>query len=139
MSKKVIISPQNEEDDKCFKWAVIAALHHEEIGNNPQRISKLRRFEDDYEWGGLEFSFAINKIDIFDWKNIFVNVLAIEGGKKKLYILRKAKFDGQRTANLLLIANDEKRHYASIKNLSQLLVSSNSDGKRRKHLYLKWL
>ena len=25
-----------EEDDECFKWAVIAALHYEEIGNDPQ-------------------------------------------------------------------------------------------------------
>ena len=36
-------------------------------------------------------------------------------------------------ANLLLIAQEGKRHYAMIKNLSQLLTSSNSNGTRREH------
>ena len=40
-SKKAVINPQNK-DEKCFKWAVIAALHHEEIKKHHQRISKLR-------------------------------------------------------------------------------------------------
>ena len=40
-SKKAVINPQNK-DEKCFKWAVIAALHHEEIKKDHQRISKLR-------------------------------------------------------------------------------------------------
>ena len=29
-NKKAVINPQNK-DEECFKWAVIAALHHEEI------------------------------------------------------------------------------------------------------------
>ena len=33
-SKKAVINPQNK-DEECFKWAVIAALHHEEIKHNP--------------------------------------------------------------------------------------------------------
>ena len=131
-SKKAVINPQNEEDEKCFKWAVIAALQHKEIGNNPQRITKLRRFEGNYEWGGLEFPIALNNIDVFKWKNdVSVNVLAIGGWKEKLYILRKSKFNYQgaelrRTANLHLIDQEEKRQYAAIKNLSRLLGSSNS-------------
>ena len=56
---------------------------------------------------------------------MFVNVLGIEGGKEKLYILRKAKFNGQRLANLLLIDQEGKKHYSVIKNLCQLLGSSN--------------
>ena len=52
--KKAIINPRNEEDAECFKWAVLAALHYEEIGNNPERILKLRRFESNYDWSELE-------------------------------------------------------------------------------------
>ena len=44
--KKAIINPKNA-DQECFKWAVIAASRWEEIGNNPERISKLKRFEAD--------------------------------------------------------------------------------------------
>ena len=32
---------------------VIAALHLEGIGGNPQRISKIRRFKGSYHWRGL--------------------------------------------------------------------------------------
>ena len=40
--KKAIINPKNS-DMECFKWAVIAAMNWEEIGNNPERVSKLKR------------------------------------------------------------------------------------------------
>ena len=30
-SKKAVINPQNKDDEECFKWAVIGALHREEI------------------------------------------------------------------------------------------------------------
>ena len=36
LSKKAIINHRNEEDDESFKWAVIAALHYEEIENDLQ-------------------------------------------------------------------------------------------------------
>ena len=79
-------------------------MHFEEIVNDPQQISKLRKFEGSYDWGGLTFLIALNEIGGFEQKNnVSVNVLAI-GGEEKLYILRKSKFDNRRrTANLLLI------------------------------------
>ena len=33
-----VISSKNENDEECFKWAVIAALHHEEIRSHPEKI-----------------------------------------------------------------------------------------------------
>ena len=39
MKKKAIINPKNS-DMECFKWAVIAAMNWEEIGNNPERVSQ---------------------------------------------------------------------------------------------------
>ena len=45
VKKKVIINPHNE-DEECFKWAVIAA---ENVGmKDPQRVSNLRKFTNDY-------------------------------------------------------------------------------------------
>ena len=52
--KGAIINPKNS-DIECFKWAVIAAMKWREIGKNPQRISKLRSYEDDFDWGGIKF------------------------------------------------------------------------------------
>ena len=50
--KKAIINPYND-DDECFKWAVITV---ENIGmKDPQRVLKLRKFTDNYNWSGLNF------------------------------------------------------------------------------------
>ena len=46
-SKKAVINPQNKVE-KCFKWAVIEALHYEDIKQNPKRISLLRPYENQY-------------------------------------------------------------------------------------------
>ena len=35
VKKKMIINPNNENDEECFKWGVTVALHHEEIGKDP--------------------------------------------------------------------------------------------------------
>ena len=46
-NKKPVINPQSK-DEECFKWAVIGALHHEEIKKDHQRISRLRPYEKQY-------------------------------------------------------------------------------------------
>ena len=35
-SMKVVINPKDEEDEECFKSAVITTLHHQRILDNPQ-------------------------------------------------------------------------------------------------------
>ena len=57
-SKKAVINPQSK-DGECFKWAVIAALNHEDIKNHPERISLLRPYENQHNWKGLEFPISI--------------------------------------------------------------------------------
>ena len=49
-SKKAVINLKNGEGKECFKWAALAALHHENTDSYPERISKLRRFESNYDW-----------------------------------------------------------------------------------------
>ena len=39
--KKVVINPENENDEEYFIWAVTAALHHEEINSHPECISNI--------------------------------------------------------------------------------------------------
>ena len=48
-SKNAVINPQ-KKDEECFTWAVIEALHHEEIKHNPERISPLGPYENQYNW-----------------------------------------------------------------------------------------
>ena len=73
--KKAIINPQNN-DEECFKWAVIAALRWTDIKSHPERISNLREFSNDYDWSGLKFPVSIKDINVFEMNNdLSVNVL----------------------------------------------------------------
>ena len=52
--KKGTINPK-KEDDKCIIYAISASLNHPKIDNHLERISKLKRCINDYNWHGLEF------------------------------------------------------------------------------------
>ena len=88
-SKKAVINPQNK-DEECFKWAVIAALHQEESKKDHQRISRLRPYENQYNWKELEFPVSIKKIDKFEKNNPgrAVNVLFSKKKSQDIYTAR---------------------------------------------------
>ena len=80
---------------------------------------------DNYDWSGLEFPISIKDIGKFEARNnISVNVLAAEG--RDIYIQRKGRRVG-REINLLMVSEDDIRHYTAIKSLSRLLSSKNSN------------
>ena len=80
-----MINPQNK-DEECFKWALIAALHHEEIENDLERISLLMPYEKQCDWKGLEFPASIKKIDKSEKSNPGGAVNVLFSNKKKKYI-----------------------------------------------------
>ena len=53
--KKATINPKNLKDNMCFAYAIVAALHHEGITYNPERISKLLPYTDNYNWKDIQF------------------------------------------------------------------------------------
>ena len=128
-----MINPQNK-DEECFKWAVIEALHHEDIKHHPERISLLRPYENQYNWKGLEFPVSIKEIDKFEKSNhgITVNVLFSNKKSIKIYTVRRSErnMKCKKQVNLLMIVDGEKRHYTTIKNLSRLLSKLNDRTKR---------
>ena len=140
VSKKAIVNPHND-DEECFKWSVIAV---ENAGmKDPQCISNLRKFMDNYDWSGLEFPVSIKDIGKFETRNnILVNALAVEG--RDIYIHRKGQRMGpvgpgshsdpmEREINLLMVSEDGIWHYTAIKSLSRLLSSKNSNTKCKQH------
>ena len=134
--KKVIINPKNS-DLECLKWAVIAAMRWEEIDRDHQRISKLRRYEDNFDWDGIKFPASIRDIKRFESRNeITINILALED--KEVYICRKGK-EYDRVANLMLITDHNKKHYVVIKSLKRLLSRQNSKHKESQHFCINCL
>ena len=40
-NKKSTINPK-KEDNRCFEYSIVVALHHKEIKNHPERISRIQ-------------------------------------------------------------------------------------------------
>ena len=118
----------------------MGSYHSFKVGDikfNPERVSNLRKFADNYDWSGLKFPVSIKDIGVFETKNnISANVLAEE--ERNMYIHRKGsksdrdlqgsqgRYPTRCEINLLLISEDDKWHYTAIKSLSRLLTIKNS-------------
>ena len=121
--KKAIINMQNE-DNKCFTWSVLRALNPRERDN--ERIDKdLKKKEDSLNMTGIVNPVQLNAIDKFERQNptISINVF---GHEESVCPLRVSKCEGREVVNLLLISDDEKRHYCLIKSMSRLLSTQTS-------------
>ena len=57
-------NPIYKTNDQCFQYAVTAIIKHEEIRNDPQRITKIKPFTNKYNWKGINVSSQKD-----DWKN----------------------------------------------------------------------
>ena len=64
-NKKATINLINKKASKCFQYAVTVVLNHEEIGKNPERITKIKPFINKYNWQGINFPSEKD-----DWKKI---------------------------------------------------------------------
>ena len=53
-NKEATINPKNN-DDKCFQYASTVALSYRNIKNNPEKISKIKPFINQYNWKVIEF------------------------------------------------------------------------------------
>ena len=121
--KKAIINMKNE-DDKCFTWSVLRALNPRE--DHAERIDKdLNKKEDSLNMTGIVYPVQLNVLDKFERQNptISINVFGYE---ESVYPLRVSKCEGREVVNLLLISDEEKRHYCLIKSMSRLLSSQTS-------------
>ena len=133
-NKKATINHQNKKDDKCFQYALTVALNHEQIKNNPERISKIKPFIDQYNWNEIDFP-SQGK----DWKkiklnnkSIALNILYVPYNTEKIRHAYKSKYNLTRENQviLLMIIDAEKWHYLAVKRLSALFrgISSKHDG-----------
>ena len=87
-------------------------------------ISKIKPFIDQYNWKDIEFPSTSE-----DWKKfelnskVALNILYIPHNAKKIQLAYKSKHNStcDKQVILLIIANGEKWHYLTVKNLPGLL------------------
>ena len=121
--KKCCVNQKNN-DNKCFQYAATLALNFNNIDRDPQRISKIKPFINNYKWNDINFPAAKK-----DWNKFEVNNKNVDLNTKKIEIAYKSKYNLIRDNQtiLLMISNGENWHYLAVKSLSRLLrgISSN--------------
>ena len=109
-------------------------LNHEQIKNNPERISKIKPFIDQYNWNEIDFPSHSKDWKKFELNNtsIALNILYVPYNTEKLRHAYKSKYNSTRENQviLLMITDGEKWHYLAVKRLSALFrgISSKYDG-----------
>ena len=129
--KKSTINPKNN-DHKCFQYAVTLALNLDKINNNPERISEIKLFIEQYNWKEIDFPSTSKNLKKFGLNNeIALNILYVPHNTKKIHVAYKSKHNLTREKQviLLMISNGENWHYLVVKKLSGLLRGITSNHK----------
>ena len=121
-NKRATINPKNSMDNDCFKYAIIAALDHQEIGRNPQRKSNLKPFIDNYNWKNVEFPSHSKDWKKFEQNNntIALNISYVPCNTKQIRPVYISKYNHKRDnqVNLLMITdNNNNWHYLAAENI----------------------
>ena len=111
-SAKGLMSMENN-DNKCFRWCHIRHLNPQD--KYPQRIKKSdKEYIKKLDYTGINFPVQINQINkIEKQNNIIINVFGYENKQKYPIYVSKEKYADQ--MNLLLITEDENKHYVLVK------------------------
>ena len=120
--KKAILNIQND-DEKCFLWSVLAALHPVHLKGQPRRVHHYKSFEQELNVNGIPFPTKVSEITKFERQNqnISINVFGYE--EKELFPLYITKEKREHHVNLLLISSNDTGHFCLIRDLSRLLCS----------------
>ena len=132
-NKKATINPKNN-DGKCFQYDLSIALNYQNTKNDPEKISKIKPFIDQYNW--KEVSFLSHKKE---WKKlelnnklIALNILYMLYNTEEIRHIYKSKYNLERENQviILMITDAKKWHYLAVKKLPALLrgITSNNNG-----------
>ena len=81
-------------DYKCFQYAVTLALNLDKIRKNPQRISKIKPFIDQYNWKDIDFPAMSKDLKKLESNNeIALNILYVPLNTKKIHVAYKSRYN----------------------------------------------
>ena len=111
-------------EDNCFQNALNDSLDYQKIKKDPQKISKLKPYINQYNWKDIKFP-----SDKEDWKKfeqnnkeIALNILFVPHNKKEIPHAYISKYNHKRKNQviLLMITDDGERwHYLAVRSMSE--------------------
>ena len=117
--KSATVIPKNNNDN-CFQYALTVALNYQNIEKDPQRISKIKPFINQYERNKFSITKRrLSKKFESNNKSIALNILFAPFNTKEIRLAYKSKhnFKGQNQVILLMITDVRKWHYLVLKSM----------------------
>ena len=111
-----MINIENIDDNECFKWCLVRYL--DRVDHNPKGIKKAKEldFKDDFS----NKRYSHSKIEKKKKKSIGTSVFGYENKETSNLYIKKLCED--KHVDLLLIREEEKRHYVLISILIHLCM-----------------
>ena len=134
-SAKGLINLKND-DNQCFRWCHIRFLNPQD--KYPQRIKKGdKQYIENLDYSGIEFSVTTKQYNKIEKQNeININVFGYEDKQPYPIYVSKEKYKDH--MNLLLITENENKHYILIKDFNKFMYNQTKH-KERKHFCMHCL
>ena len=132
---KGLINIKNK-DNECFRWCHIRYLNPQDV--HPERIKKIdKEYINQLDYSEIEFPVTTNQYNKIEKQNeIKINVFGYENKQPYPIFVSKEKYERQ--MNLLLITEDENKHYVLIKDFNRFMFNQTKH-EHRKHFCMHCL
>ena len=128
-SAKGLINMKNE-DNECFRWCHIRHLNQQE--KYPQRIKKTdKQYVEKLDYSNIDFPVNVKHYNKIEKQNsININVFGYENKEPYPIYVSKEKYEDH--MELLLVTDNENKHYVLIKDFNKFMYNQTKH-KERKH------
>ena len=127
--RKGLINLKNN-DNECFRWCHIRYLNPQD--KCPQRIKKIdKEYINKSDYSGIEFPVTVKQYNKIEKQNeININVFGYENKQPYPIYISKEKYE--KHLELLLITEDDNKHYVLIKDFNRFMFNQTKH-EHRKH------
>ena len=118
--RKGLINMKND-DNECFRWCHIRYLNPQDV--HPERIKKIdKEYINQLDYSEIEFPVTTKKYNKIEKQNeININVFGYENKQPYPIYISKEKYE--KHMELLLITEDENKHYVLIKDFNRFMYN----------------
>ena len=119
-NKKSTINLKNN-DNNCFQYTLTIPLNYQKVKKDPQKLLKIKPFINQYNWKEIDFPSERRGWKKFELNNksISLNILFVPYNTENIRLAYKSKYKFKRENQviLLMITDNKKWHYLSVKSL----------------------
>ena len=119
-NKKSTINLKNN-DNNCFQYTLTIPLNYQKVKKDPQKLLKIKPFINQYNWKEIDFPSERRGWKKFELNNksISLNILFVPYNTENIRLAYKSKhkFKRENQVILLMITDNKKWHYLSLKSL----------------------